>query len=151
MNMENKNLTKYLLLKETITEPKILNILEKISQNKKITKKDIMILEKWSEIEMLPKDYSHLSKNKTHDVIQELLTESFKVMCDLTDRDGKIGEFIISVQNDFESETSLLRLDNNKTATLMDKFLYNINWKEKKRYYSLTTQGEYFEKITIDK
>jgi hypothetical protein len=151
MTMENNKFEQYLLQSDKFKDPKILNILEKISKNKKITKKEIMLLESLSDTIVEPIDYSHLSKNRTHEVINQLLIESFKVMCDLTDRDGKISEFIISVENNFENEYSLLNLENGKIANLEDKFLYNINWKLKKNYYSLTTQGEYFEKITIEK
>ncbi len=149
--MKNKKLTEYLILRWKSDEPELLRILEKISQNKKISKKELMVLDKWSEVEINFKDYLYLSKNKTHELIQEFLDDKLQVMCDLTDREGKIGEFIKSVENNFDDETSKVHLYDGKITYLTDKFLYNLNWKEKKKYYSLTSQGEYFEKITIDK
>jgi hypothetical protein len=97
------------------------------------------------------KDYLYLSKLSAHLLISEFIEKGVKVICNLTDREGKIGEEIISSNNDIESDHSILKLKNGKYAKLHDKFLYNINFISKKNYYSLTIQDEYFEKIIIDK
>lgn len=97
------------------------------------------------------KDYMYLSKLSAHLLISEFLEKGIKVICNLTDRDGKIGEEIISVSNELESEFSIVKLKNGKITKLEDKFLYNINFINRKNYYSLTIQDEYFEKIIIDK
>jgi hypothetical protein len=97
------------------------------------------------------KDYMYLSKLSAHLLIAEFLEKGIKVICNLTDREGKIGEEIISVVNDLDSDFSILKLKNGKFTKLHDKFLYNINFINKKSYYSLTIQDEYFEKIIIDK
>lgn len=97
------------------------------------------------------KDYMYLSKLSAHLLISEFLEKGIKVICNLTDREGKIGEEIISLSNDLDSDFSIVRLKNGKFTKLEDKFLYNINFNTKKNYYSLTIQDEYFEKIIIDK
>ena len=84
-------------------------------------------------------------------LIKEFIAKGIRVICNLTDRDGKIGEEILSIESELDSEFSILKLKNGKFTKLHDKFLYNINFINKKNYYSLTIQDEYFEKIIIDK
>jgi DNA invertase Pin-like site-specific DNA recombinase len=75
------------------------------------------------------------------------LDNNKKVICDLHDRDGKIGIQIIEMQNDFERDFSEIKLKDGMILKLEDKFLYNIIYNIKKNLYSLTEQDEYFEKI----
>ena len=70
-----------------------------------------------------------------------------RVICDLHDKDGKIGMEIIKIENQFESEKCILTLKKGNTFFIQDKFLYNIIYNLKKDEYSLQEQGEYFEKI----
>jgi hypothetical protein len=69
-----------------------------------------------------------------------LLESNKKVICDLSDRDGKIGLQILKIEN-----KSIL-MKNNEIHVLQDKFLYNIIYNNKCSQYSLQEQDEYFEK-----
>ena len=88
-----------------------------------------------------------LSKNVAYKRISQLIDNNKKVVCDLHDRDGKIGIQIISIKNDIEENHCDITLKDGSIVKLEDKFLYNIIYNVKKDFYSLSEQDEYFEKI----
>jgi len=88
-----------------------------------------------------------LSKNVAFKRVKQLLDSQKKVICDLHDRDGKIGLQIIDIENDIEKDFCKVILKEGVIAKLKDNFLYNIIYNLKKNLYSLTEQDEYFEKI----
>jgi hypothetical protein len=89
----------------------------------------------------------YLSKNSTSFKIREFLDNGVKVICDLSDRDGKISLRILDIENDYDEEKSILTLKDNSKYYLDDKFLYNLIYIKKRGEYSLQEQDEYFEKI----
>ena len=95
----------------------------------------------------LNRDFVYLSKNASFKKITELLESDIKVICDITDRDGKINIQITGLENNFEKETCTLTLKNKSKVQLHDKFLYNIIYNIKRKEYSLQIQDEYYEKI----
>ena len=146
--MKIKKLIGYYLLGKSIKEIELDRILDKISNLKKLTKKEISFLNLYQETrEEEVKDYMYLSKNSTSFKIREFLDNGVKVICDLTDRDGKISLRILDIENDHDEDKSILTLKDNSKYYLEDKFLYNLIYMKKRGEYSLQEQDEYFEKI----
>ncbi len=149
--MKIKKLIKYYLLGESIKEIELNRILDKINSKKKLSDKEINFLNLYQDTrEEDMKDFMFLSKNSTYNRIKDLLDKNKKVICDLHDRDGKIGLKIVDIENHFEDEECTLYLKGNETFLLEDKFLYNLIYNKKKDEYSLQEQDEYFEKIEDD-
>lgn len=97
----------------------------------------------------LRKDYLLLSKSRTCDVVKNLLENDLTVICNLTDRDGKIGLQISEVDDNIEFEYSTLYLKGGSQYSLYDRFLYNVKYINKKDHFSLEEHDEYFEKLTV--
>ena len=100
--------------------------------------------------EEVAKDLMFLSKNATSRKVKEILERGKKVICDLHDRDGKIGLEILSIENNVDSVTCDVIM-RNETHQLHDRFLYNIIYNNIKKEYSLQEQDEYYEKIEATK
>jgi hypothetical protein len=142
--------SKYLNLRESVKDETLNSILDKISKSEKLTKREEEFLSKFDKV--LEKDlmsFSHLSKNDVCSKIDELRSSGKKVICDLYDSFGKIDDEIISIDNDFENDVSILKLKHGETTKIYDRFLYNLSYDFKHDCYSLTSQEEYFEKIPI--
>jgi hypothetical protein len=60
---------------------------------------------------LLYKDYMLISKNFVVKKINELLDDNIVVICNLNDRNGKIGLSISKIENDMDSENSILYLN----------------------------------------
>jgi hypothetical protein len=147
-DMKIKKIIGYYLLGKSIKEIELDRILDKITNLKKLNKKEINFLNLYQETrEEDVKDYMYLSKNSTSFKIREFLDNGVKVICDLTDRDGKISLRILDIENDYDEEKSILILKDNSKYYLEDKFLYNLIHMKKRGEYSLQEQDEYFEKI----
>lgn len=152
MSKSEQKFKKFLVIRNSIQDEKVNSILDKILLDKKLDKLEKKFLDNLEEILKNDlKDYSHLSKNMTVETLEQLLDKKIKVICDLTDRDGKIGEEVISIQNNFLKNNCFLNLKNLDNVELLDKFLYNLTYNLLKHEYSLSIQSEYFEKIFIDK
>ena len=148
IDMKIKKFIKYYLLGETVKEIELNRILDKINSKVKLSKKEINFLNLYQitrDDDM--KDFMYLSKNSTFEKIKDLLDKSRRVICDLHDRDGKIGLRIINIENDFEEDECILYLKVSETFVLEDKFLYNLIYNKNKDEYSLQEQDEYYEKI----
>ena len=148
IDMKIKKFIKYYLLGETVKEIELNRILDKINSKVKLSKKEINFLNLYQitrDDDM--KDFMYLSKNSTFEKIKDLLDKSRRVICDLHDRDGKIGLRIINIENDFEEDECILYLKGSETFVLEDKFLYNLIYNKNKDEYSLQEQDEYYEKI----
>jgi hypothetical protein len=146
MDMGIKKTLKYYLLGESLKEIELNRILDKISSKKLLSDRENKFLELYNQfVEEDDRDFMYLSKNLTYKKITFLLESNKKVICDLSDRDGKIGLPILKIEN-----KSIL-MKNNEIHVLQDKFLYNIIYNNKCSQYSLQEQDEYFEKIMIDK
>ncbi len=146
-----KKLIKYYILGESLKEIEMNRILDKIYKKLKITSKEKVFLDLYNHTSNDDdKDLMYLSKNSTFRKVKDLLDRGKKVICDLHDRDGKIGLPIIDISNNIESETCDVIMKN-ENHQLHDKFLYNVIYNTKKDEYSLQEQDEYFEKIEAKK
>ena len=76
------------------------------------------------------KDYSMLSKTFIESIIKELLDKNIKVICNLSDRNGKINSPIISIEN------GILVAKIGNRVKLTDDKLYNLIYKIWKRVKS---------------
>lgn len=95
------------------------------------------------------KDYMLLSNKRVISIIKAILPK-FKVRCDLTDRNGKIGTLIDNVYEDINTEQYFFVLKNKQNIKLEDKFLYNIIFNNSKQEYSVYEHDEYYEKIEVE-
>jgi hypothetical protein len=149
--MKFKKFISYFKFNESFKETRLNQILDKLSNRTKLTKQDQDFLDNYSQIndEDLM-DYKMLSKESTYERINSLLMNDKKVICNLHDRDGRIGLEIKSIKNDFQTETSILTLKNGEKIELKDNILYNILHNQQKNEWSLEMEDEFFEKIPID-
>jgi hypothetical protein len=142
-----KKAIKYYILGESLKEIEMNRILEKIYKKIKLTPREKKFLDLYNFTSKDDyKDYMYLSKNNTFRRVKDLLESGKKVICDLHDKDGKIGLPIVDIQNHIESETCKVIMKNEEHE-LHDRFLYNLIYNVKKNEYSLQEQDEYFEKI----
>lgn len=141
-----KNILKYHLLDEKHKIMEFEKIMDKISKNKSITKKEKLFLKLFTS-NKIKKDYLYLSKNFTFYKIIELLEEGLVIICNLKDRNGKIGLKILKIENNFEEDTCKVMMKGEEIHNLEDKYLYNLIYNVENNEYSLEEQDEYFEKI----
>jgi hypothetical protein len=148
--MKFERWSKYLSLRESVKDDELNRILDKISSHQKLSDREEQFLAKFDQIvDTDLSDMPHLSKNTAFDKVSELLEKGKKVICDLYDKDGQINDQIISVENDFESETCILNLKHGDEAELNDRFLYIITYDFDHDTYSLRSQDEFFEKLPV--
>lgn len=146
-----KKFIKRYLLRESVKEIELNRILDKVSKKSGLDNREKKFLDLYSvtsDDDM--KDYMYLSRNTTFKKIRELLDKNKTVICNLYDKNGKIGVKITDIENDFEDEEGCsVTLKNGEESTLHDKFLYNILYNDRKDEYSLEIQDEYYEKIPV--
>jgi glutamate mutase epsilon subunit len=148
--MKKKSQGNSFTLEKSTKDIEVDRILDKVIEKKNLTHIEKKFLDNYENItEYDLQSWSHLSKNMTFEKIMEILSKNKKIICNLCDRDGKINEQIVSINNDFEKEECILYLKNKNLVKLSDNFFYNIEYSIKKDTYSLTEQDEYFEKINI--
>lgn len=149
--MKIKRLIQYYLLGESLKEIEMNRILDKISRKVKLTEREKGFLELYNSTVNKPedKDWMMLSKSATSTKVKELIDSNRKVICDLHDRNGKIGIRIVDVIDGIEEEFATLILMGEEKHNLQDKFLYNLIYSVKKNEYSLQEHDEYFEKLTV--
>jgi hypothetical protein len=146
--MKIKRIIKYYLFNESVKEMELNKILDKVSNRKSLTVRERNFLELYKTTrEEDMKDFLYISKNSAFKKISELLEIGKKVICDLHDRNGKIGLDITGIENNFEEDTCIITMKGDEKHQLHDKFLYNLIYSIKKDEYSLQEQDEYFEKI----
>jgi hypothetical protein len=148
--MTFKKFISYFNLNESLKEIRLNKILDKLSKKQKLSDNEKDFLDNYDRISDEDiMDFKMLSKETTFDKISTLLDENKKVICNLHDRDGKIGLQIISIYNDFGSEESILTLKNNQKVKLKDNLLYNILYNSDKNEWLLEMEDEFYEKIPI--
>ena len=146
--MKIKRIIKYYIFNESVKEMELNKILDKVSNRKSLTIRERNFLELYKTTrEEDMKDFLYISKNSAFKKISELLEIGKKVICDLHDRNGKIGLEITGIENNFEEDTCIITMKGEEKHQLHDKFLYNLIYSIKKDEYSLQEQDEYFEKI----
>lgn len=147
--MKLKRIFKYYILRESVKEMELNTILDKVSKKKTLSEREIKFLNLYQHTrEEDMRDYLYLSKNSTFQKIIELIEKGKIVICDLHDRNGKIGLQVIEAENEFENNICRLKLKGGENHNLNDKFLYNLIYNYKRDEYSLQEQDEYFEKIS---
>lgn len=148
MEMGLKKTLKYYILGESLKEIEANRILDKVSKKKTLSDRENRFLELYNyKSEETPKDLMYLSKNTTCERVRTLLDSNMMVICDLSDRDGKIGLPIINIDNTHSDEDCTIFMRGDETYKLQDRFLYNLIYNQKLNKYSLQEQGEYYEKI----
>lgn len=148
--MKFKKFLKYYLLGESVKEQELNRILDKVSSRSSLSDREQNFLNLYQLNQDDDRDLMYLSKNTTYESIRKLMEGGKKVICDLYDRNGKIGLQIIGIDNDFENETCIVIMKGDERHELHDKFLYNIIYNNRKDEYSLQEQDEYFEKIPVN-
>lgn len=148
MNMKIKRLVKYYFLKESLKEIEMNRILEKISKKLKLTDRENRFLKLYNQTKVDDtKDFMLISKNVVFKKVKEFLSKGKVVICDLSDRDGKIGEVITDIHNNIEEDTCMIITKEGNSVNLYDRYLYNLIYNIKKNQYSLEEHDEYYEKI----
>lgn len=138
-------------LSESLKEIELNKILDKISKKINLSSREKDFLGKYDEIQDSDlKDFRMLSRQHTFEAVSDLLKKDKKIICNLIDRNGRIGIQIVSIYNDFENEICVMELKNGEKVTLKDNFLYNILYNLQTDKYSLEAEDEFFEKIPIE-
>jgi hypothetical protein len=150
--MKLKKIFKHYILRESIKEIEMNRILDKIFKKSKLSKKEVGFLNLYNETQAVEddKDFMLISKNFVVKKVNDLIKIGKKVICDLHDRDGKIGIQILFIEDDINDESSIVRMKNDQFHKLHDKFLYNLIYNIKRNEYSLQEQDEFFEKIEVN-
>jgi len=152
MKMKIKRLVKYYFLNESLKEIEMNRILEKISKKLKLTDRENGFLQLYNQTKVDDtKDFMLLSKNVVFKKVKEFLSKNKVVICDLSDRDGKIGEVISDIENNIEDDICRVTTKNGNSINLYDRYLYNLIYSIKKNQYSLQEHDEYYEKIEVKK
>jgi len=148
--MTFKKFISYFRIDESLKELRLNKILDKISNNSKLSKSEQDFLDHYNETEEEDiMDYKLLSKETTFDRLNKLIDDNKRVICNLVDRSGKIGIQIVSVFNNFQFETCTMTLKNGEKINLKDNILYNIIYNSDKDEWSLEMEDEFFEKLPI--
>ncbi len=134
-------------LNETVKEVTLNKILDKLSKKKSISDIEKEFLDNFEKSD--GRDWRMISKEDLVKVVRNLLSKGEKVICNLHDRDGKIGLQVTEIVNKFGDETTTLLLKGDENIKLSDRFLYNIIWNIRGNYYSIEEDSEYFEKIPV--
>ena len=137
-------------LRESLKDSELNRILDKISDGLKLTSSETNFLNKYDSIKDEDiSDMKFLSKDATFNKIEDLLKKKKKVICDLYDKNGKIGLQIESIFYNYNDNICTLDLKGGEKYQLSDRFLYNLIYNLNKDEYSLQTQDEYFEEIPV--
>ena len=130
-------------------EDELNKILDKIGTGGKMTSSEKDFIDNYHTISDLDiQDLLYLDREKTAEKILQLLSSRKTIICDLFDKNGKIGSKIEDIEIDLHTERKFLILYHNEEVELKDSFLYNIIYTDRNEY-SLQSQDEYFEKILI--
>lgn len=149
--MTFKKFLKYFNINESSYKEKRLNqILDKLGSGIKLTPRENKFLDRYNDTsEEDFKDYKMMTKESTFTKIIELLDNNLKVICNLNDKNGKIGLPIKSIYNDYEKEKTYLELSNGEEIELKDNYFYELNYNFKKDVYDLEVVDEFYEKIPV--
>lgn len=145
-----RRLIGHYLFNKSVKEMEVNKILRKVFKKKTNTENEKDFIGMYQTKESETKDYLYLSKNSAFKKITEILESGKKIICDLHDRNGRIGLEITGIVNNFEEEICTITLKGGEKHNLHDKFLYNLIYNTKKDQYSIEEQDEYFEKITTE-
>lgn len=146
--MKIKDSVKYYLLGKSIKQIQMDKILDKISKKGKLTDKEKRFLDLYNQTSNDTfKDFMMISKNTAYKKVKLLINSGKVVVCNITDRDGKIGLPIKNIVNKFDENFCEMIVSDDTSHKLFDRYLYNLIYKPKKDRYSLEEHDEYYEKI----
>jgi len=135
---------------ESIQNDEVDRVLDKISNGETISDSEKKFLNTFGQFsDDHYSGFSYLSKNDVFNTVQKILSGNRNVVCDLYDRDGKIGIAIKSIHNNFDDDSCHIMLKNGEKIELTDRHLYNMIYNIKKDEYSLESQDEYYERVPI--
>jgi len=148
--MDFRKFISYLNLSESLKEIELNKILDKISKSISLSSKEKEFLGKYDNIDDDDlKDFKMLSLQSTFEKLQKLIDVNKKVICNLIDKNGRIGIQITSLYSDYENEVYILNLKNGEKIELKDNYLYNIIYNLQRDTYYLETEEEFFEKLPV--
>ena len=148
--MDFRKFISYLSLSESLKEIELNKILDKISKSISLSSKEKEFLGKYDNIDDDDlKDFKMLSLQSTFEKLQKLIDVNKKVICNLIDKNGRIGIQITSLYSDYENEVYILNLKNGEKIELKDNYLYNIIYNLQRDTYYLETEEEFFEKLPV--
>jgi len=125
-------------------------LLDKINSGEKLTTKEKEFMDHYEETKDSDvKDFMLLDKQLVIEKLDGLISKNKTVICDLTDKDGKIGLPIIEIDHIVGDDFCYLILKHGEKVILRDNFLYNLIYNVSKGEYSLQSQDEYYEKLSI--
>ncbi len=144
-----KRIFNYYLLGKSIKDIEMDKILDKISKGNKLTKREYSFLDLYNKTKNVDnRDFMLLSKLTTLKKIKQFLSVDRRVICDINDRDGKIGKVITGINFDVDSDLYEVIM-NDSVKSLQDKYLYNLMYNSRRNEYSLQEHDEYYEKIEV--
>lgn len=148
--MKFKKFISYLNLRESLREIELNTILDKISRRIKLSTGEEKFLDTYDNVkdEEL-KSFAMLSRQSTAQKIDELIASKKVVICNLEDRNGRIGLEIKSTEDLPDDEITILNFKNGEKFKMKDNFLYNLIFNIKKNIYSLEASDEFYEKIPV--
>jgi hypothetical protein len=149
--MNFKKFLSYFSLKESyFKDSKLNSILDKMSKGIKISPREKNFLDNFEEItDDELKDMKMLTANSTFNNIITLLEQNKRIICNLSDRNGKIGLPIKKIEKNYETEKIIMEVSGGEKLELKDNFFYEINYNFDRDNYSLETSDEFFEKIPV--
>lgn len=148
--MNLKKFISYLDVRHSLKEIELNKILDKISNKKKLSPSEQEFLGHYEDVQDDDiKNFKLLTSQTTFEKLSELISKKRKVICNLIDRNGRINTEITQVFCDYEKEQYYIILKNSEEIKLKDNFFYNILYILDKDYYSLETEEEFFEKISV--
>ena len=134
--------------KDNLKVEELNNILDKISLQSSLSEREFDFLDKFENISSDDfKDYNYLT---ILDLFYIMTKINKTIICDIKDKQGKINEQIISVDYNHDECVLVLGLKHG-SYKLTDNFLYKLVFEFKHDNYSLDIQGEYHEKINLEK
>ena len=135
---------------ESIKDEYLDEILDKISKKTTLSKREENFLKNFKNEEDL-EIYTMLSNDSTFEKINQIIDRGKKIICNLNDKYGKIGEEIKDIDRDISTENYIITLHNGTKIKLLDNFLYNIIYDIEDETYSLEPEDEFYEKLPIIK
>jgi hypothetical protein len=149
-DMKFKKILQNFRIPESLKEMELNLILDKITKRVRLNGKEKSFLETYKDINDDDlKSFAMLSRLTTVEKINSLIDSKKKIICDLKDRDGKLGLQIVKIENLDEDEVSIINLKDGSTFKMKDNFLYNIIYNLKKDIYSLEASDEFYEKLKV--
>jgi hypothetical protein len=142
------NFKKFINIIESKKEDLLNTILDKINKGIELSKSDELFLKNYDK--EIPNDMKYLDKELVYVKIKDIIDSGVKILCNLTDRNGRIGIFIKEIDGEFGQDFSILTLTNGDRIKIKDNFFYNIIWNQDKGFWILEEGDEFFEKIPVD-